>query len=156
MRPLPGLIAYRSLVGLCAGGIFVLSSLPTPPLASSRDLPQLGKLCHALKYSELTCLPIRELCLRRPPRPCAALSLWATFLAVGDGSLDGFYQAFIPGRMMSLLRIVAHSTEARLAAGTWPIMQHRWPIPMGEEDLRQRRSGLYATDGILLFVWLRG
>jgi VanZ family protein len=142
MGPPPGLLASRSLVGLCAGGIFVLSSLPNPPLASTRDLPQLDKFYHPLKYSELTCSPVCQLCLRRPARPAAVLSLWATFLAVSCSALDGFYQAFIPGRMMGLLRSVADGTEASVAAGRWPIMQRHWPIPKSEEDLRQRRSGL--------------
>lgn len=125
MRPRPRLIAAWMLVGLSAGGIFVLSSLSNLPLVSTWDLPHLDKLYHTLEYSGLTFLLIRALCLTCPTCPATTLSLWGVVLAVSYGSLDEFHQAFTPGRMMSLLDIFADAAGASVAASMWPFMQRR-------------------------------
>jgi hypothetical protein len=78
MRPLPRFIASWTLGGLYASGIFVLSSLSNPPLASTWDLPDLDKLYHTLEDSGLTFLLIGALWLTCPIRP-SALSLWVPF-----------------------------------------------------------------------------
>jgi VanZ family protein len=130
MRPLHRLIASWMLVGLYTGGIFVLSSLSNPPLASTWDLPHLDKLYHTLEYSGLTFFLMRALCLTCPTRPSTVLSLWRVVLAVGYGALDDFHQAFIPDRMMSLLDIFSDAIGAGVAASTWPFIQCHWPILM--------------------------
>jgi hypothetical protein len=90
------------LVGLYAGGIFLLSAWSHPPSVSTKDLPHLEKLYHTLGYGGLTFVLIRALCLTCATRPSTSIALWAAVLVMVYGASDEFHQAFTPDRMMSL------------------------------------------------------
>ena len=109
------------LVGLYAGGIFVLSSLSHPPVISSWDLPHLDKLYHLLTYSGLTYVLIRAQYLSCPARPSVSLVVWAAILVIGYGALDEFHQAFTPARVMSLYDLLADAMGASMVASVWVI-----------------------------------
>ena len=116
------------LVGLYAGGIFVLSSLSHPPTVSAWDLPHLDKLYHFLTYSGLTFVLIRALCLSCTTRPPISLFLWAAILSTVYGALDEFHQAFIPERVMSLYDLLADAMGASMVASVWLNVQRRRPV----------------------------
>jgi len=128
MPPLLRLTCAWMLVGLYAGGIFVLSSLSHPPVASSWDLPHLDKLYHLLAYGGLTFVLIRALCLSCATRPSLSLVLWAALLAIVYGALDEFHQAFTPDRTMSVYDLLADAIGASVVAGVWLNVQRRRPV----------------------------
>jgi VanZ family protein len=128
MHPLRRLTCAWMLVGLYAGGIFVLSSLSHPPTVSSWDLPYLDKLYHFLTYSGLTFVLIRALCLSCATRPSIALFLWAALLSTVYGALDEFHQAFIPERVMSMYDLLADAMGASMVASVWLNVQRRRPV----------------------------
>jgi VanZ family protein len=130
----PRTITAWILVGLYAAGIFVLSSLSQPPLASTWELPHLDKLYHSLEYGGLTLLLMRALRLTYPACPLTALCVWGLVLAVSHGALDEWHQAFTPGRMMSLLDVFADAAGASAVAGMWPSMERRWLTLLGKKD----------------------
>jgi VanZ like family len=90
------------LVGLYAGGMFILSSWSHPPSISTWDLPHIDKLYHTLEFGGLMFVLIRALYLTCATRPSTSIALWAAVLVSMYGASDEFHQAFIPDRMMSL------------------------------------------------------
>ncbi len=130
MPPKVRAICAWMLVGLYAGGIFVLSSLSHPPLVSAWPLRHLDKVYHALEYGGLTFVLIYALCLTRATRPSTGLVLGAAALAITYGALDEFHQAFTPHRTMSVFDLLADATGASAVAGAWLAVQRRWPRSM--------------------------
>jgi VanZ family protein len=114
------------VVGLYAGGIFVLSSWSHPPSVSAWDLPHLDKLYHTLEYGGLTFVLIRALCLTCATRPSTSIALWAAVLVIVYGASDEFHQAFTPDRAMSLSDFLADATGAGVVASVWLWVQRRW------------------------------
>jgi VanZ family protein len=127
MHPVLRLTCAWMLVGLYAGGIFVVSSLSHPPTVSSWDLPHLDKLYHFLIYSGLTFVLIRALCLSSASRPSVSLVMWAAILSTAYGALDEFHQVFIPERVMSLYDFLADAMGASIVASVWLNVQRRRP-----------------------------
>jgi VanZ family protein len=115
-------------VGLYAGGIFLLSSLSSPPLVPAWDLPHLDKLYHTLEYGGLTFLLMRALRLTYPACSSRTVIVWGIILAISYGAMDEIHQAFTPGRMMSVLDFFADAVGASVLASVWPSMQRRWPM----------------------------
>jgi VanZ family protein len=132
----PLLVAWTS-TALYAGGIFVCSSLSSPPLLSDAPLPHLDKLCHLLAYGGLTLLLLHALRLTYPACPLARLSVWALGLAVSYGVLDELHQAFVPGRMISALDILADAVGASVVASLGPRLQRRWPLLLRSHTYRR-------------------
>jgi VanZ family protein len=116
------------LVGLYAGGIFVLSSMSNPPLVSMWSLPHLDKLFHALVYGGLTFVLIYALSVTRGTRPSARLVLGAAALAIVYGALDEFHQAFTPKRAMSAYDLLADAAGASVVASVWLVALRRRPM----------------------------
>jgi VanZ family protein len=117
MKSLLRLTGAWVLVALYAGGIFVGSSLPHPPLVSAPDLPNFDKLCHFTEYSGLTFLLMRALSLTYATHNSPLLVLWATILVVLYGASDEFHQAFTPDRIISGYDLLADATAAGVVAG---------------------------------------
>jgi VanZ family protein len=128
MPPRLRVISAWMLVGLYAGGIFVLSSLSHPPLVSAWDLPHLDKLYHAIEYGGLTFVLILALCLTCAARTSTGIVLKAAVLAIAYGALDELHQAFTPHRTMSVYDLVANATGAGVVALAWLSVRRRWPL----------------------------
>jgi VanZ family protein len=116
------------MVGLCIGGIFVLSSLSHPPVVSSWDLPHLDKFYRFLTSSGLTFVPIRALCLSCATRPSISLGMWASILVIVYGAPDEFHQAFTPDRVISVYDLLADAMGASTVASMWLRVQRRRPV----------------------------
>jgi VanZ family protein len=128
MLPRLRVICAWMLVGLYAGGIFVLSSLSHPPLVSTWEYPHLDKLYHAIEYGGLTFVLIHALCLTCASGPSTGVVLGAAVLAIVYGTLDEFHQAFTPHRTMSVYDLLANAAGAGVAALVWLSVQRRWPM----------------------------
>jgi VanZ family protein len=127
------------LVGLYAGGIFVLSSLSHPPLVSTWELPHLDKLYHAIEYGGLTFVLIHALCLTCASRASTGIVLGAAVLAIAYGASDEFHQAFTPYRTMSAYDLVANAMGAGAVALVWLSVRRRRPL-LVESDHSWSRS----------------
>jgi VanZ family protein len=114
------------LVGLYAGGIFVLSSSSLPPSVSTWDPPHIDKLYHTLEYGGLTFVLIRALCLTCATRTSTSIAFWAVVLVIAYGTSDEFHQVFTPERTMSLYDVLADATGAGAVAGVWLWVERRW------------------------------
>jgi VanZ family protein len=128
MPPLLRLTCAWMLVGLYAGGIFVLSSQSQPPVVPSWDLPHIDKLYHFVEYGGLTFVLIRALCLSCATRPSGALVWCGVVLAMGYGTLDEFHQSFIPDRTMSGYDLLADAIGASVVASVWLHIQRHRPV----------------------------
>lgn len=124
----PSRRAAWTLTALYASGIFLCSSLSSPPLLAEANLPHLDKLCHFFIYGGLTFLLMRALRVTCPTSSALGVSLWGLGLAVGYGAVDELHQAFVPGRVMSLFDLFADAAGAGIVASLWPRLHRRWPI----------------------------
>ncbi len=116
------------LVGLYAGGIFVLSSWSHLPSVSTWDLPHIDQLYHTLEYGGLTFVLICALCLTCAIHLSTSIAFWATVLVIEYGASDEFHQSFTRDRMMSLSDLLADATGAGAVASGWLWVQRRWPM----------------------------
>ncbi len=120
-------ILYQGPLIACAGAIFVLSSLPQ---VSRVPLPyHLDKLAHAVVYGVLA-ITARRAFFHQSGSPWLRqhAAILAVVFALVYGVTDEFHQRFVPGRVSSLLDLVADVAGAAVA------------VSIRERSMRKRAS----------------
>jgi VanZ family protein len=109
---------------VCAGGIFVLSSMPgkvIPPLAL---FPHQDKVLHLILYT-----PLALSLLRAIERSVSGSFLLHCVMTVAGTTLygvsDEIHQWFVPRRSADPWDVLADGTGALLACGLWWLLKRR-------------------------------
>ena len=110
-------------VGLWAGVIFVLSSIPGTRFPAV-DLPHSDKLVHAMLYGVLGGLLLRALDGHRGREAAAAKVLLAVVLATVYGISDEIHQLWTPHRTADWRDVAADAVGATL--GVLSLVAMRW------------------------------
>jgi len=108
----PSRISRWAPPALYAAAIFVVSSMPHPPLppASLTD-----KQVHLLVFGGLALLLFRALHPAWTASMALCPALWAIGLTIAYGVSDEWHQSFVPGRHADLLDLAADAVGACLA-----------------------------------------
>ena len=114
------LVWYWGPLAVYAGAIFVLSSMPHPPVPAL-PISYADKLLHALEYSGLGCLLCRALALGG--RGFSGRTAVAATIGLGAlyGASDELHQLFVPARSADVLDWVADVIGASAGA----VLYHR-------------------------------
>jgi VanZ family protein len=110
------------LVGL---GVFVGSSIPAHALPAPGLFPAQDKVVHLCEYGLLGFLVARALAAGAPARALGWTWATAVGVAVVYGLTDEFHQAFVPGRSVEGLDVVADLVGGALGATTFAIIVDR-------------------------------
>ena len=93
-------------------GIFVASSLSSPPVPGGADKPW-----HALAYCGLAVLAVRAFGRGLPIRVTPRIFFLSVGFVVFYGMTDEFHQVFVPGRTASIGDLCADTIGALIGAG---------------------------------------
>ena len=105
--------------------IYAASSTPSPPEIA----PGVSdKLMHLLAYAGLGIVLLRALTRRWTDRVTPRIGFTAVVIAALYGASDEIHQAFVPGRSMEALDLLADATGAAIASSVlwaWGIIGQR-------------------------------
>ena len=93
-------------------GIFVASSLSSPPVPGGADKPW-----HAIAYCGLSVLVVRAFARGLPARITSATFLMSVCLVMLYGVTDEVHQMFVPNRTASIEDLFADTIGAFIGAG---------------------------------------
>lgn len=112
-------------VVLWAAAIFYFSSRRRPlgPLSEPGHPGSIGRLAHVVEYAGLTVWLYRALAFERGRKRLYALSLGG---ALAYALLDEIHQAFVPGRICSLVDVAWDLVGALAALGALRLGQLAW------------------------------
>jgi VanZ family protein len=113
-----------------AAAIFLVSSMPEPPLPSSVS----DKTGHRAAYAAFGLVVLRALSGASWSGVTAATSGSALAIATLYGATDEWHQSWVPGRSPDVLDLLADASGAALAiGGAWLVAVLRWRRRLPED-----------------------